>query len=244
MIDTSKELLLQRYGKGLRLVRPDRISRKNTTGYSLSAMAEIPLNFYLYDLDNHVQFSNEQNTRLCGWDSSKEFLGKHVSQLIETKSANQLIHNNRMIQKANAFKIIDEYLIQPDSMHFNALTLKFPWLNDKNRVIGIIGFSIPFMQDDKASLAPSLSLLVTMGLLNAPISHQPSSLPGLIIDNTYFSKRETEVLFHLVRGKTAKQIGEKLGISARTVETHSGNAKNRIGAQSKSELIERIFHCF
>lgn len=50
------------------------------------------------------------------------------------------------------------------------------------------------------------------------------------------SAREGEVLVHLAAGRTDREIGEQLGISPRTVETHVGsilhklNVRNRAGA--------------
>jgi DNA-binding CsgD family transcriptional regulator len=51
------------------------------------------------------------------------------------------------------------------------------------------------------------------------------------------SKREHEVLAHLARGKTAKQIGLQLDISRRTVEHHIQNIKYKTNCNSRSEII-------
>ncbi len=55
------------------------------------------------------------------------------------------------------------------------------------------------------------------------------------------SKRELEVLQHLMRGKTARQIGELLCISKRTVEHHVENIKQKACCHNKFELIKKLY---
>ncbi|RUM23894.1 PAS domain S-box protein [Rhizobium vallis] len=50
--------------------------------------------------------------------------------------------------------------------------------------------------------------------------------------------REREVLFGLVEGGTNKSIGQKLGISPRTVELHRSQVMNRLNASSLTELLQ------
>ncbi|HEY0313271.1 MAG TPA: PAS domain S-box protein [Allosphingosinicella sp.] len=50
--------------------------------------------------------------------------------------------------------------------------------------------------------------------------------------------REREVLVGLVEGGTNKSIGQKLGISPRTVELHRAQVTNRLNASSLTELLQ------
>jgi DNA-binding NarL/FixJ family response regulator len=50
--------------------------------------------------------------------------------------------------------------------------------------------------------------------------------------------REREVLLHLVDGQTNKMIGQKLGISPRTVELHRAQVMNRLNASNLTELLQ------
>ncbi|MBY9062619.1 PAS domain-containing protein [Sphingomonas yunnanensis] len=52
------------------------------------------------------------------------------------------------------------------------------------------------------------------------------------------SSREREVLVGLVEGGTNKVIGQKLGISPRTVELHRAQVMNRVNARTLSELLQ------
>lgn len=51
------------------------------------------------------------------------------------------------------------------------------------------------------------------------------------------SPREREVMTHLIRGLHAKEIGEKLGISHRTVEVHKAHIMEKMGVRSVIDIV-------
>ena len=51
------------------------------------------------------------------------------------------------------------------------------------------------------------------------------------------SERETEVLGHIAGGSTNKEVGEKLCISGRTVETHRRNILAKLEIKNTAEMI-------
>lgn len=62
-----------------------------------------------------------------------------------------------------------------------------------------------------------------------------------LITSPELSNREHECIYWLCRGNTAKQIGEKLDLSRRTVEFYLENVKNKWDCWTKEDLIERAF---
>lgn len=54
------------------------------------------------------------------------------------------------------------------------------------------------------------------------------------------TKRETDCLRELFKGYPAREIGEKLSISVRTVETHIVHVKDKLQCDSKSQLIDKL----
>ena len=52
------------------------------------------------------------------------------------------------------------------------------------------------------------------------------------------SEREIEVLRHVARGYTCKEIGQMLFLSVRTVETYRMRIMHKLGAKNRSELVE------
>jgi DNA-binding NarL/FixJ family response regulator len=51
------------------------------------------------------------------------------------------------------------------------------------------------------------------------------------------SRRELEVLHHLANGGTSRAIAEKLGISARTVESHRAHIMEKLGLKNTASLV-------
>jgi DNA-binding NarL/FixJ family response regulator len=62
-----------------------------------------------------------------------------------------------------------------------------------------------------------------------PVAPHDASLEAL-------TPREREVLHHLARGYAYKQIGARLGISARTVESHVGSVLRKLQLSSRHEV--------
>jgi DNA-binding CsgD family transcriptional regulator len=54
------------------------------------------------------------------------------------------------------------------------------------------------------------------------------------------SERERQCILHILKGKTANQIANIMGLSSRTVESYIENIKDKLGCTSKSTLIEKI----
>ena len=54
------------------------------------------------------------------------------------------------------------------------------------------------------------------------------------------SEREREVASLVVAGLTYKQIGDRLFISAKTVEHHMARMRQRLGATSRSDLLAQL----
>ncbi len=59
--------------------------------------------------------------------------------------------------------------------------------------------------------------------------------PGL-----YFTRREAECLFYLLRGLTIGSTAKMLDLSPRTVEFYVKNMKTKLGVRSKVELIDKL----
>jgi ubiquinone/menaquinone biosynthesis C-methylase UbiE len=53
-----------------------------------------------------------------------------------------------------------------------------------------------------------------------------------------FSVREAQILKHFLQGKSAKEVGTCLHISAKTVEFHLQSIRNRLGCNKRSELYQ------
>jgi DNA-binding CsgD family transcriptional regulator len=52
------------------------------------------------------------------------------------------------------------------------------------------------------------------------------------------TRRELECFFHVIQGKTAKQIARELQLSPRTIESYLDNMKIKLGLDSTSQVME------
>lgn len=53
------------------------------------------------------------------------------------------------------------------------------------------------------------------------------------------SRREQQVLAHVLAGKTSREVAELIGLSARTVEFRRSNVMAKLGATNFPELVVR-----
>ena len=82
----------------------------------------------------------------------------------------------------------------------------------------------------EASFSPRLAAFVLQAFsAPAPTAPVPDALEGL-------TPREREVLHHLARGYSYKRIAARLGISARTVESHVGAVLRKLQLSSRHEV--------
>jgi DNA-binding NarL/FixJ family response regulator len=74
--------------------------------------------------------------------------------------------------------------------------------------------------------------------LQTPAEPKKSGQAGGGIDLAVLSKRERQVLMMVAEGYTNIQIGEKLGISPKTVARHRERIMNKLDLHSSIELVK------
>lgn len=64
----------------------------------------------------------------------------------------------------------------------------------------------------------------------------------LVPDNhqVYFTYREMEIVMHLFEPITYKVIGQRMGLSDRTVECHVRRMRIKLGCKDRFDLIEKV----
>lgn len=74
--------------------------------------------------------------------------------------------------------------------------------------------------------------------ISPEVSHHMVSLLNVHKEEkSILSNREKEVLQYIALGMTSKEIGEKLTLSQRTIDTHRTNMMRKLGIQNKAGLI-------
>lgn len=248
IFDTSGELLIQRSGNGVKLVRPDKLfthDYQNNHQYpivSLTDMSKFPFHLFFYDNDHRFQYINEMCASDDGFISTKDAIGKTVHETSIKESANRIINNNMLVLKTNTMKIIEETLDRNDGIHLGGFSIKFPLYGDNNVITGIFGLYTHIDPQNLSSLANSLELITRTGLLANPQGGNTieKMFSGRELKGIYLSSRELECLRLLFTGKTAKMIAKALQLSPRTVEHYLENIKAKYEVSSKADLIEKI----
>jgi DNA-binding NarL/FixJ family response regulator len=80
-------------------------------------------------------------------------------------------------------------------------------------------------------------LYVDPAMVRKLVSDEAPPTPAPLQPSEELTPRETDVLRLIVQGYTNRQMGEKLHISFRTVETHRANLSEKLGLKSRVELV-------
>lgn len=238
--DTSQELFVYPYKEGIKLVKPDYLSVEDV-GLSMPSVAmlrALPINIYFLTQQSQMKNINEICAETMGFASINDSFEKTMFDISPKDNAEKVIRTDKEVIRTQRRKIVEDNVVHfdgSDEQHF--LTVKMPWYNDKNEMIGLFGCSILF---GRQPFAEALSQISQYGFLN---SKNPTHfLSGSFHNNTYLTKREKECIYYLIRGKTAREISQYLKLSPRTVESHIQNLKHKLNVSTKSELIDKIIY--
>jgi DNA-binding CsgD family transcriptional regulator len=234
-IDTNNELVISRFGAGLKLLPPSHA--KGNTVHTVAEVLALPFPTYFEDKSHLTKQCNDICAEACGFDSLNECVGVEWFKPFVKKTVVQSIANDRSIVNNNQFNIFEELAIRSDGVNIHTLSFRMPWYSADNNIIGLFGCSILL---DKNPLAESIAAIHSLGLLQQPESH----VFNLDSSKHPLTKREFDCLKLVIRGYSAKKSGEILGISQRTIEEYIGNIKRKFGATTKAELIDMTMGYF
>jgi DNA-binding CsgD family transcriptional regulator len=139
-----------------------------------------------------------------------------------------------VMSSGKEFKILD---IHPfaDGQWGVYLSSKKPWLDKNNKVIGTM------LRGQDITNAYTMAFSTQLAKFTG---HQQDSYTltqdgdAITEGAVSLSPRESEVLFLILRGKTAKLAATVLGLSYRTVQQYIDSLKEKFHVESKIELID------
>lgn len=240
-IDTSDELLISRFYQGVQLLRPDKLDNTHPAiikNNSLGQLKEMPFNVYVLDANSHIQLINEATVATIGFVSTHDGIGKTMFDILPEENAKNLINTDKLVVRTTQTKIIDDLVINNDGSKHQFLTVKTPLFNAQHKVVGVFGCSILL---DEQPLAVAIAQIAQLGLLQPqPMLFNDHFLEKLKAKNIHITPRELQVLSYLFRGKSARETGEILNLSQRTIEFYLNSLKYKLKCRRKSDLIEQI----
>jgi DNA-binding CsgD family transcriptional regulator len=234
--DTSHELQIYKYSNGVKLKRPEKEYNQQdhlpTFGKSsVLNVLQLPCNVYFLDQDSVVRNANELSAKNCCENSLDYLIGKSVRNFSSEKEVENILRHDLEIMETKKLIVVDEEL-----RNRRGLSIKLPWYDHENNIIGVFGFTIVL---ENQSLATSLANIAMLGFLSPTVPNQILA-DRFEIENIRLSKRETDIARLIVYKKTAKEAAKILGLSYRTVESYIENIKVKTNAYSKSELLDKI----
>lgn len=235
--EISEYLQILRTPRGIILTRPDEQYFKympiyQDTTHTVKSVLQLPCNIYFSDLENRYQLVNDSCATICGFDSAKAAHNKTILNTAKNNSSKIILANNNEVMRTQKSKIVEEELVLNSHALEQGLSIKLPYYNAKEKLCGIFGITIIF---GKHKLDHALSYIAEIGLLNKEISPQAFN-----INDVYFTNREKQIIYLLIRNKSSKEMGNQLNISSRTIEKHIENIKYKLNVNSKSDIINKI----
>ncbi len=234
----SDDLILCRSINGIKLIKPADISTSDfsyNTGHTVASLMKLPFNFYFLNMAGETLHMNDQCVEVCGFESVSDSVGKSLFSVSESESAQRLINNCSEVITTNKIKIFEENNVRKDGVSLQFLSIKSPWYDANNNIIGLFGCSIVL---GKQSLSEALLKISELGLLNpSGFTINSTFVPNIKQGNEQLSERESLCVYHVCKGFTVKQVAKILDISPKTVETYIERAKQKLHCQNKAELI-------
>jgi DNA-binding NarL/FixJ family response regulator len=129
---------------------------------------------------------------------------------------------------------------QADCLYYLASGMSVLQISDRMHLSTTsIYFQIDFLKE-KLNCTSCLELIKkahSLGIIKQRLNglHKIES-----VNEIKLSRREKEIIYYLVRGKTAKEIGHTIYLSTRTIENYLAAIKSKMGVSTKSDLIEKI----
>ena len=193
-------------------------------------------------LDHKYAFANTKTAKIMGFKSSSDITNIHFSN-VKCKAAEDApffeSENNLVISQNKKISVLGYHCYSNDWSL--VLCEKSPLINKDSKLIGVLMYFIDVTNYNLIDYSRFL--------LNLKYKFLPSNKKSFSYriedgtDNPYnLSNRQIECLFFLLRGKSNKEIGSILGLSARTVEDYINEIKLKLNCLTKSQTIEKCLH--
>lgn len=190
----------------------------------------------LWKKDGNFRFTEISPTagKLFGYQQAERAIGRRDEDLPckIAECAALLQRQDQSVITANTEKKFLEILCAGNDEWKILHVTKRPCHMDANHY-GTLGFAI-----DITNVAAALNIQLAPFKKSAGLSQS-----SYTIDSNYgelnLPPKQAECLFHLIRGKTTKEIAKIMQTSPRTTESHLVELKRKFECNRKSELIEK-----
>lgn len=224
--------------------------------FDFLSTVELPIN--LTDLIHILASSNSQCLFIKNQNSIYEFANQNFIQLMGLRHLNELKKSNDLELSKNKrlaiqYRADDEYVLEEEQVltvkeiiepkYNSALTKEmkgklYPIHSKNGKTTHILGLVEP--QSKLINLDWDHAFKLTIKELDSLLV-KPSY--PIVLENNHvvkLSRMQIKTLIQLMKGMHAGEIAETLGLKQSTVEFYLVNIKDRLGLQTRSELINKI----
>jgi len=183
---------------------------------------------------NQFVWATERVIEICGFSDLSDIIG-HDNSEVKCKAA----------EKADLYDLQNKMVLKSQK-RTKFLGLDGPYANGETYVF--IYDRFPIVYNDKQHICVSAmdvtnqaNLFALTKLINEDKQYYQNHA-NYCLDpdpiHCQLTNREMEILFYILRRKSAKEIGKILSISFRTVEFHRDNIKNKFNVDSQAQLVD------
>ncbi|MDD1781218.1 helix-turn-helix transcriptional regulator [Enterovibrio sp. ZSDZ35] len=200
----------------------------------ISIFEQLPGCWGCKDKDSKFVYVNKNYVDLIGLDSPDALIGKTASELSPelAKYADNFSHQDKcVIKNQRKIRVLNVHPYSDGSWQAHIVT-KVPWYDEAGDVLGVIFNWESVDESALLDIGPWICKLAGANVQTKSRSHPPNT-------KALLSKRESEVLFLHLYGKKPQFIAHMLGVSVKTIENHFANLRIKLGANSKTELVDK-----
>jgi DNA-binding CsgD family transcriptional regulator len=209
-----------------------------TFNNALSICKASPVPTGIKDMHSLYLAANPLAVWFAGCRHEEQMLSKTDFDFYSAYYAEQFICNDQLALSGKSWVGYEETYWR-NLGHITVFAVKTPiYDNHKEQIVGIIYWGFSMAKYNFTELISALD--------KAKRQKRQPYFSGYHQDQLAIihkiTQRESMCLFYLIRGKSAKEIGNILGISNRTAESYIENLKLKFNCYYKSELIEKAIN--
>lgn len=243
-LEPHNEFYLRLYKEGVQIIPPLFKSHPATSSKLIMLQELMDLKLSVYFLDTHGICKNINYTGalINTYISIKDALGRSAKDVLNKSSFNDLREKNLLILNSQETKIFENHFTFVSNQDCICIDYKFPWYDCYGNLQGIFGIALATGDTAIYSLKESIDAISKINFLlynSKKNAFHPLDMERLIC-GVYLSQQEYQCVRYMIRGMTAKMIGQAMGLSFRTVEHYINNIKTKFSVGNKKELINKI----
>lgn len=193
------------------------------------------------DENSVFMYANKEYGQIIGLEHHEDVIGRTDFDMpCDTVNFAEMFReqDKQVIQTMSKMRILDIHPFAGGQWKAYIFT-KTPLLDEEtNLCVGTIFHGMDVTNVTTLEIGSFLSRMSVEGVSN-DLCGQSSYMLTATFNDIKLTDRQSEVLFYILRGKTAKQISLYLNLSSRTIEEYLLQLKYKFNADNKYELIDK-----